>query len=65
MGCNQKMNEFKEHIEKERKNIKRSIFDNQVMQFEANISQIGEEFLGKLSSQKNYFTVVILILLIF
>ncbi len=57
--CNQKMDELKEQIEKERKNIKKSMFDNQIMKFEVNVTQLNEEILGKLILRKFYFTVII------
>jgi len=56
--CNQKMDELKEQIEKERKNIKKSMFDNQIMKFEVNVTQLNEEILGKLFLLKFDFTVI-------
>jgi hypothetical protein len=56
--CNQKMDELKEKIEKERKNIKKSMFDNQIMKFEVNVTQLNEEILGKLILRKFDFTVI-------
>ena len=57
--CNQKMDELKAKIEEERKNIKKSMFDNQIMKFETNTATIGEEFLGKLMQHTFDFTVII------
>jgi len=57
---NQKMDEMKIQIEKERKNIKKSMFGNQIMKFEANKTKIDEEILGKLILPTFDFTVNIL-----
>ena len=59
IACNQKMDELKALIEKERKNVKRSIFDDQIMKFEANTTPIDEEFLGKLVKNTIDFSVII------
>jgi len=59
--CNQKMDELKKQIEKERKNVKKSILGNQIIKFEANKTDIHEEILGKLINLKFDFTVSTLI----
>jgi len=59
MECNQKMDELKKQIEKERKNIKKSMFGNQIMKFEANITLLNEEILGTLYDHTLDFTVII------
>ena len=59
MASNLRMNELKMQIEKERKNIKKSIFGNQIMKFETNSNKAGEEFLGKLTYHILDFTVII------
>jgi hypothetical protein len=56
--CNQKMDELKEKIEEERKNIKKSMFDNQIMKFQVNVTQLNEEILGKLILRNFDFTVI-------
>jgi hypothetical protein len=48
MARNEKMSELKEKIETERKNIKKSMFENQIMRFEANKTLLEKDFLGKL-----------------
>jgi len=57
--CNQKMDELKKQIEKERKIIKKSMFDNQIMKFEVNVTQLNGEILGKLILREFDFTVII------
>jgi len=52
------MDELKEQIEKERKNIKKSMFDNQIMKFEVDVTQLNGEILGKLILRKFDFTVI-------
>ncbi len=59
MECNQKMNELKTQIEEERKNIKKSMFGNKIMKFEANTNTIDGEILGKLVYSTFNFTLVI------
>ena len=58
MECNEKISELKEQIQKERKNLNKSIFDNQSIKFEANTHSIDEHFLGKLIINSSDFTVV-------
>ena len=41
MAFNEKMNELKDEIEKERKNFKISLFSNQIMKYEANTNSIS------------------------
>ena len=48
MACNQKMNDLKIQIGNRRKNIKKTIFENQIMKFQRNTASIDEEFLGNL-----------------
>jgi len=55
--CNQKMSVLKTQIEEERKFIKKSIFGNKILKFEANSTSIDEEFLGKLIYRTLDFTV--------
>jgi hypothetical protein len=55
------MNEFKTQIEKERTIIKKSMYGNHIMKFEANKTATDEEILGKLINLKFYCTVIILI----
>ena len=50
--CNETMNELKEKIEKESKTLKKLMFDNQIIKFEANLTSVDEEFLGKLVPDK-------------
>ena len=58
MACNQKMDELKKQIEKERKNLKKNILNNQIMKFVANKTKTVEEFLGTLKQQTFEFTVI-------
>jgi type I site-specific restriction endonuclease len=60
---NQNMDELKTQLEKERINIKNSIFGDQIMKFEASTTPIDEEDIGKLiyyTIEKIYYTVIFL-----
>jgi len=59
MECNQKMEELIEKIENERKNIKNTMYGNQVIKFQENKKPIDEEILGKFFYQTFEFTVII------
>jgi len=61
LRLNEKMSELKTLIGKERIFIKKSIFGNEIMKFEANLIPIDEQFLGKIIHRKSDFTVIILI----
>jgi hypothetical protein len=65
IACNEKIEELKTKIEKERKNIKKSVFDNQFLKFEANTTSIDEALLGKLIQDTFDFDVISLILKLF
>jgi hypothetical protein len=58
-ACNEKIDDLKKKIEKERKNIKKSIFNNQCMKFEANTTSLDEASLGKLIQDTFDFDVII------
>jgi len=59
MAYNVKMNELKSIIKTERKNIKKLMYDNQIMKFEVNSSSIDENLLGKLIHITPDFSVTI------
>ena len=59
LACNEKMNKLKLKIENERKNIKKSMFGDQIMRFEANTSSIDKELIGKLIHHTTDFSVII------
>ena len=61
MECKQHMNELKTKMEKERKNIKKSMCDNQIMKFKSNKTTIGEKFLGRLCECEIDFSVIFFI----
>ncbi len=61
--CNQKMQELKTQIESERKIIRKSIFHNKMMNFDANKSLIDEKLLGTLiQGAFEFFDLVIIFL---
>ena len=55
----QKVNELRVKIEKEIKNIEKSIFGNHVMKFEAKKTMTDEELIGKLITSRLDLTVII------
>ena len=57
-ACNEKIDDLKTKIEKERKNIKKTIFNNQYMKFEANTTSLDEASLGKLIQDTFDFDVI-------
>ncbi len=59
LACNERMNKLKAKIEIERKNIKKSMFGDQIMKFEANTSPIDKELIGKLIHHTTDFSVII------
>ena len=61
IASNQKIDELRTQIEKERKNMKKVMFDNQTMKFEANKATINEPFLGRLIYQNIELSVTIYI----
>ena len=54
---NEKIDELRAQIEKERQRLNKTMFNNHIMKFEANKTTINEEFLGKLNYQNIEFTV--------
>ena len=57
IASNEKIDELRAQIEKERKSMNKTMFNNHIMKFEANKTTINEEFLGKLNYQNIEFTV--------
>ena len=58
IAFNKNMDELKVRIEIERKNLKKTMFGNQIMKFKANKSSISEEFIGNLIQDAMDFSVI-------
>lgn len=52
IASNESLNEFKFRLEQERENVKKLVFNNQLMKFDVNTTKVGQELLGTLDFER-------------